>query len=177
MMEQVPSSSVPPDDSEGSIPARFRAQAARTPAAIAVRARAAALTYADLDRWSDAIAARLLQDLDDSCEPVPFLLPQGPLAIACTLGVLKSGKFYVPLDPSWKIDRTTEIVARLDARLVVVDPEFAGFVRGRIDVPVLELTGDAPTQPSCVDVGVRPDQPAYVYFTSGTTGPPSRAPS
>jgi amino acid adenylation domain-containing protein len=172
MIEQVPSSSVPPDDSDGSIPARFRAQAARTPDAIAVRSRAADLTYADLDHWSDAIAAQLLQDLDYSCEPVPFLLPQSPLAIACTLGVLKSGKFYVPLDPSWKIERTAEIVGRLAARLVVVDPEFAGFIRGCMNVPVFELRSDPPTQLHAVDVGIRPDQPAYVYFTSGTTGPP-----
>ena len=86
---------------ERSIPERFKEQVERAPDGIAVRTRTCQLSYARRDSWSDAIAADLLERLDASQEPVPFLLPQGPLAIAATIGILKAGKFYVPIDPSW----------------------------------------------------------------------------
>jgi non-ribosomal peptide synthetase component F len=107
----------PPGDIEQSIPDHFARQVARAPEAVAVRTRAGELSYARLDGWSNAIAAELLR-LGPACEPVPFLLPQGPLAIAATLGILKAGKFYAPLDPAWGKDRAAELVRELDTRPV-----------------------------------------------------------
>jgi acyl-coenzyme A synthetase/AMP-(fatty) acid ligase len=78
------------DDIEQSIPERFKQQVAQAPGSIAVRTRTSELSFARLDSWSNAIAAELLR-LGAGSEPVPFLLPQGPLAIATTLGILKAG--------------------------------------------------------------------------------------
>jgi amino acid adenylation domain-containing protein len=137
-----------------------------------VRTRACDLTYLRLDRWSDSIAVQLLGRLGRPSEPVPFLLSQGPLAIATTLGILKAGKFYVPLDPSWGTERAIEIVRRMEARVFLTDGEFATAVRGRTDAIVVELS-DAPSiADGPVHLDIDPDQPAYVYFTSGSTGPP-----
>jgi amino acid adenylation domain-containing protein len=159
---------------ERSVPERFREQVASAPDSVAVRTRTAELSYERLDRWSDAIAAQLLSHLDFRSEPVPFLLAQGPLAIATTLAILKAGKFYVPLDPSWGAQRVIDLVEELDARLVLTSGEFAPAIRGRLgDASLLELSSDDPEVVGApVHVTSAPDEPAYVYFTSGSTGRP-----
>jgi amino acid adenylation domain-containing protein len=161
-----------PDDVEQSIPERFSKQVAHAPESLAIRTRTCELSFARLDSWSSAIAADLLRRLGARSEPVPLLLPQGPLAIAATLGILKAGKFYAPLDPAWGSRRATALVGDLNARVLLTDAEFAPSLRIR-GVDVIELSPGPPadTAPT-VDVSVRPDDPAYVYFTSGSTGPP-----
>ena len=104
-MERV---SIQPEEIERSIPERFKEQVERAPDGIAVRTRTRQLSYACLDSSVDAIAADLLERLGESPEPVPFLLPQGPLAIAATIGILKAGKFYVPIVSVLGIQRTTD---------------------------------------------------------------------
>lgn len=158
------------DDIDQSIPERFARQVARAPDAVAVRTRASELSYARLDHWSSAVAAELLRRLGPTSEPVPFLLPQGPLAIAATLGILKAGKFYAPLDPAWGSRRAAELVRELDARLVLTDAELAASVRD-CGATVLTLSPDPESGPP-IDVRVPAGQPAYVYFTSGSTGRP-----
>ena len=161
------------DEIERSIPERFRDHLARAPGNIAVRTRTLELSYARLDAWSDAIAAQLLGRLDECREPVPFLLPQGPLAIATTLGILKAGKFYVPIDPSWGPQRAASLVRELNARILLTDGEFAPVVRDLGDAVVIELPSDIPTVAGApVHIETPADAPAYVYFTSGSTGRP-----
>ena len=158
---------------ERSIPERFKEQVERAPDGIAVRTRTCQLSYARLDSWSDAIAADLLERLDASQEPVPFLLPQGPLAIAATIGILKTGKFYVPIDPSWGMQRATELVGELDARVLLTDAEFSQALRHRIGAAIVELPPEPPgVDVPSVHVRTVADQPAYIYFTSGSTGRP-----
>ena len=133
---------VSPGNIEQSIPERFKKHVARAPDSIAVRTRTCELSFARLDSWSNTIAATLLR-LGAGSEPVPFLLPQGPLAIATTLGILKAGKFYVPLDPAWGSRRATALVSDLNARVLLTDAEFAPSLRGR-GLDIIELSPDPP---------------------------------
>src|SRR5215510_14803452 len=159
------------EDIEQTISERFKAVARDAPDALAVRTRARDVSFSLLDAWSDALAADLLDRLGAGSEPVPFLLPQGPLAIATTLAILKTGKFYVPIDPSWGPQRARELVGALNARVVLTDtvsrPSFEGNGVGVIELRPEPLAGGR-----SVNVDVRPDQAAYVYFTSGSTGRP-----
>ncbi len=155
---------------EQSIPDRFNAIVALAPDSIAVRTRTCELSFARLDGWSNAVATELVRRLGPTSEPVPFLLPQGPLAIATTLGILKTGKFYVPLDPSWGSRRAAELVRELDARVVLADVEFAASLRD-CGATVVTLPPEPGAGPP-IDVSVPAGQPAYVYFTSGSTGRP-----
>jgi len=161
------------EEIERSIPERFREQVERAPDGIAVRTRTRQLSYGRLDSWSNAIAADLLNRLDVSPEPVPFLLPQGPLAIAATIGILKAGKFYVPIDPSWGEQRTIDLVGELHARVFLTDAEFSQAFRNRIGASIVELSPEPPAvDVPPVHVKTVADQPAYIYFTSGSTGRP-----
>ena len=158
------------EDIEQSIPDRFKGIVALVPDSIAVRTRSCELSFGRLDGWSNAVATELVRRLGPTSEPVPFLLPQGPLAIATTLGILKTGKFYVPLDPSWGSRRAAELVRELDARVVLADVEFAASLRD-CGATVVTLPPEPGAGPP-IDVSVPAGQPAYVYFTSGSTGRP-----
>jgi amino acid adenylation domain-containing protein len=172
-MRRSVSPPIQPEEIERSIPERFKEQVERAPDAVAVRTRTRQLSYARLDSWSNAIAADLLDRLDAAPEPVPFLLPQGPLAIAATIGILKAGKFYVPLDPSWGAQRTTDLVGELHARAFLTDAEFSQAFRNCIAAAIVELSPEPPAvDVPPVQMKTVADQPAYIYFTSGSTGRP-----
>jgi len=162
---------VPIEVCDTTIPAAFRAMVAASPDHVAVRTYTHELSYARLDAWSDAIAGQLLDRVGVVHQPVPFLLPQGPLAIATTLAILKTGSFYVPLDSSWGSKRTVDVVRALNASVILTHAELAPSLP-RLDAAVIVPSPEPALAVPAVHVEISPDQPAYVYFTSGSTGRP-----
>ena len=160
-------------DVEQSLAARFALQVSAHGSCQALEDRSGSLTYDELDRWSNGIAHAVLERLGAGSEPVPLLFHQGAASTAATLGVLKSGKAYVPLDPDDPSARLRRLLERLGARLVLHDSETharASSLRGRL--PLLNVERSASADASRVEIDVTPDDVAYVFFTSGSTGEP-----
>jgi amino acid adenylation domain-containing protein len=160
---------------EQSVPQRFEAQVRRYPDRLAVKTRAHAWTYDALNREANRLARAILARRGSAAEPIAVLLDQGAPAIAAIFGVLKAGKFYVPLDPTFPHARLTAMLEDSQASLLVTDNGQAGLAeelaqdRSRI----LNIdTHDANL--SCNDLGVAypPDTLAYLLYTSGSTGQP-----
>ncbi|MFI7531769.1 amino acid adenylation domain-containing protein [Streptosporangium sp. NPDC049376] len=166
-------------------------QAARTPEAPAVVTAEATLTYGDLDRAADAVAAGLRPLLDSGpVEPrVGLALTASPEAIVALLGVLKAGAAYVPLDPAQPVERLTALLRDAGVAAVIADEAgFAGFtgltggpVVTRADLaawtsrvaPAREPAKEPTREPvRGRPVPRHPDQAAYVIYTSGSTGSP-----
>lgn len=166
----VPFEPFEPRDIEQSIPSRFAAQVARHAQRIAIATPAGRLSYQALNARANRIANMLIEHLGRSSEPVAFLAPQSAAAIATTLGILKAGKCYVPLDPGWGDAQLHQVIGQSGARLVLVTPALAARVA---DCERL-LIGDAETPFADADPQARvsADAPAYIYYTSGTTGRP-----
>ena len=159
------------DAIEQSISSRFEQQVDRDPGRIAVRTRGDELTYAELDAWADQIACAVLERLGEGQEPVGILLAQGPSAVAAILGVLKAGKFYVPLDPSFPAARLAGTLEWVGATLVATDSENVALARQQGDVLAvdrLRSAGDGGLRRGLASRG----DIAYVFFTSGSTGAP-----
>jgi amino acid adenylation domain-containing protein len=133
----------------------FAVQAARTPDAPAVIFGAETVTYGELDARSARIARRLGAAGAGPEVAVGVLLERTPDLVAALLGVLRSGSFYVPLDPAYPEARTTFILEDSGARLMV-------------DAELLDLDGDYPE----LGGGASPGNLAYVIYTSGSTGRP-----
>ncbi|WGF87874.1 amino acid adenylation domain-containing protein [Marinivivus vitaminiproducens] len=148
----------------------FEAQAARTPEAIAVSDGRSSLTFCELDREADAIAAALAGMGAGPERCVGVCLGRTPRLIAALLGVLKAGAAYVALDPDYPEDRLDFIAE--DAGLDVVLVEGAGlpFASGRTLRP-LDLTRLA-ALPRAQPRQARADDLAYIIYTSGSTGRP-----
>ncbi|MEV0231420.1 amino acid adenylation domain-containing protein [Nonomuraea sp. NPDC050786] len=133
----------------GSVPERFAAQAARTPDAVAVEHGGHTLTYAELDAWSDRVAA----GLDVAPEtPVALLMERSPDLVVAQLAVLKAGGCYVPLDPGQPEARLAWLLEDSGARTVLT----------RLEAGEERFTS-RPADPRSA---------AYVMYTSGSTGTP-----
>ncbi|MEE1781909.1 amino acid adenylation domain-containing protein, partial [Streptomyces sp. SP17BM10] len=154
----------------------FAELAGWAPAAEAVVAEAGSLSYGELDARSNRLAHKLLAAGVRPEDRVALLMERSPELVVAILGVLKAGGAYVPLDPRFPAARMRHILAETGAAVLIADAadDAAGFgLDEDADLTVLEAAAalaDGPTHGPGVDV--RPDQLAYVMFTSGSTGLP-----
>jgi pristinamycin I synthase-3/4 len=144
-----------------TVPARFAAQASRTPDAAALVFRGAALSYGELDRRAAAFAGRLRAAGAGAGKRVVLLLERSPELVAALLGVWKAGGAAVLLDPAAPAARTSDLLA---------DAEPAAVIRPG-DVPGGTAPAD-PIAPLDPPHPVTPADLAYLIYTSGTTGRP-----
>ncbi|MEZ5964292.1 MAG: LLM class flavin-dependent oxidoreductase [Planctomycetota bacterium] len=151
--------------------AQFRAQVARTPAAIAVRARGKSLTYRELDVRSDRLAAQLrTQGVGPDTLVGVFMRRSIELPVAL-LGILKAGGAYVPLDPDYPRDRVAMMVEDAKLYAAVVDAESRDHFPAS-DVPLVDVGDSAAGVAGQEEDRATPAHLAYVIFTSGSTGRP-----
>jgi amino acid adenylation domain-containing protein len=138
-------------------------------------------TYAELNaranRLGRALIARGL-----SREGVVAVVTERDLDwAAAVLAIFKAGGAYLPIEPGFPADRIATTLTRADCRLVLTEPGS----RGALDAAAAALPGvevlsiDAAYEEDHPDddlrVPVAPDQLAYIYFTSGSTGEPKGA--
>ncbi|GHJ35185.1 non-ribosomal peptide synthetase [Streptomyces sp. TS71-3] len=104
-------------------------------------------------------------------DTVAVTLPKGAAQITAVLGVLAAGAAYVPVGVDQPAARR-ELIHRLsNAAVAVTDDEHAPLVERAGGVAVLRLSEAARAEPAPVS-GARPEDPAYLLFTSGSTGEP-----
>jgi len=153
-----------------SIAALFREQAMRTPQEIAVRSAGEAVSYAELDTRSDAVARGLRARgvARDVC--VGVCMERSIDMVVAVLAILKAGGAYVPLDPAYPTARTRYMTERAAIRTVLVSTQTRAALETAeselVDLESVAIAGDG-TLPD-----VDPDALAYVIFTSGSTGVP-----
>ncbi|MEU1294364.1 amino acid adenylation domain-containing protein [Streptomyces sp. NPDC005840] len=125
-----------------------------------------ALSYGELAdralRTAGALAARGVRPGDT----VAVTLPKGPDQIVAVLGVLAAGAAYVPLGVDQPDARRDRIRRTAGFGLALTD----GRPLDGVDtLPVAEAVR---AEPLPAPLPVDPEQPAYVLFTSGSTGEP-----
>ena len=96
---------------DGCLHELIAAQAARTPAAIAVVAGDRALTYATLEQRANRLAQHLRTVGVGSETRVGVCFDRSLNLVVTFLAVLKAGGVYVPLDPSYPPDRLAFMLA------------------------------------------------------------------
>lgn len=143
----------------------FRLCAARAPERDAIIAPDRVMTYGELDEASDRIATAIHAAYEGT-DPVAVFLPRGWRAVVALMGVLKSGRPYVPLDPSYPGERLAYMLRNSGACLVVAigATDFVG-------VPAIEFDAALRTAPAPAPAGERSPL-AYIIYTSGSTGHP-----
>ncbi|MGW1204587.1 non-ribosomal peptide synthetase [Streptomyces cyaneofuscatus] len=146
----------------------IRAQAGRTPDAVAVRWADGHLTYRELDERANAFAARAVDRGITPGSRIAVRLDRGPDLICAALGILKAGAAFVPVDPKFPLARVEGICADAEVSAIVAEAHEAGELAAVAPVLVLDGAG-APAGPA---VPVGPSDLACVYYTSGSTGSP-----
>ncbi|WP_438025455.1 amino acid adenylation domain-containing protein [Sorangium sp. So ce233] len=167
-----------------SYAARFHAQVARTPDAVAVSCGDRRLTYAALNRDANRVAHALLARGVGPEQRVALVDDRGIELLTMILAVFKAGGAYVPLEPAYPAERVAQILASSEPRVVLTRDRHRAALESafpllagprRPEVVTLEdaLRAGAPDEDPEERGGA--DHLAYVIYTSGSTGVPKGA--
>jgi Acyl-CoA synthetases (AMP-forming)/AMP-acid ligases II len=138
----------------------------------------ARLSFSDLDRLSDRVAAGLAHRGVRMGDLVALVLPDGPELPVCYLAAAKIGAVTAAL--ACDQPRRAEAIERLDPAIVVTTAAHARLGAGR-ELVVLPGSGGQPVEslrpllraePPPPPLPPDPLRPVAVVFTAGTTGSP-----
>src|SRR5215218_7948552 len=163
------------EETEQSIPQRFEQQVSRYPDRLAVKTRNHQLSYAALNKVANRVARALLAQRGEGAESIALLLEHDALMIAAILGVLKAGKVYVPLDPSFPYARNAYILEDSQAGLIITNNENRSLAESLSEnghsLINIDESGAAPSDEN-VGLPISADDLANIIYTSGSTGQP-----
>ncbi|KAK2616710.1 hypothetical protein QQS21_000322 [Conoideocrella luteorostrata] len=133
-------------------------------------------TYAQLHDYSTRFATHLQSCGVETGMAVPFCFDRSPSTVASMLAILKSGGACLALDPSYPIQRLKAIIGITHARVIVCEEKYADIFDDLLDdVQIVKVSPQLWTSiPVATDyrASVTPSDPAFVNFTSGSTGVP-----
>lgn len=149
----------------------FERQVQQYPNQLAVRDETTSLSYKGLKELSDIVAQNLLMCKDES-KLIGVLLERSVYTIATLLGILKAGKSYIPLDPTFPINRLQYIINHSGLKTIISDQnENLSFQRCNI-ISLSEVLKNSEKKKEHVLPKVKPKDTAYIIYTSGSTGNP-----
>ena len=129
------------------------------------------MTFAELERRSNAFAAYLLQTFGEDRTPVLIYGHKELTVPVCMFGALKAGRGYVPVDTTFPVERVRQITEELRPSVIVDLYDLGLDAEVVVNAAKLEeiLSFDATVSR---DHWIKPEQTAYMLFTSGSTGKP-----
>ena len=155
----------------------FEAQVARTPTQVALILGQLTrditeqhLTYEELNQRANQLAHYLASQGIGPDKIVGVYLERSLDLVVALLAILKTGAAYLPLDPTYPLDRLAFMVADSQAPFIITQPELP-LPPHQAEV-ILINTPLPPAPISNLPSQITPDQPMYVIYTSGSTGQP-----
>lgn len=154
------------------------ARASETPNAPALSARGQMMSYGEANDRANQIAHYLISlGLGSAGKDaiVGICLDRSASAVVCTLGVLKAGAAYLPLDPSYPIERLAFMLNDAQPQVLITSNDMAAQLPPgpwrvmAIDRDETLIAGHSTDTP---DIEITAQQLAYVIYTSGSTGRP-----
>ncbi|MBP6698904.1 MAG: amino acid adenylation domain-containing protein, partial [Flavobacteriales bacterium] len=131
------------------------------------------LTYTQLDERSERLAAVLLTHGVGPDRTVGLCLERSPELVISVLGVLRAGGCYVPIDPAYPNDRIALMLEDAQPPVVITDRAHQHLFKGTkakvLLIEDIDLENGPRFEGECP---AKPENLAYVLFTSGSTGQP-----
>ncbi|MFE9323052.1 amino acid adenylation domain-containing protein [Nocardia sp. NPDC052278] len=169
--------SVPPQ----TLPDILSAGARIDPDAIAITAGDLSMSYGELDAWSNRFARVLLGRGVGREVFVILALTRSLESVVAVWALAKSGAAFLPLDPSYPVERIEHMLSDSKAPIGVTVTATGETLPGTIDWLLLDdlntirrvmLVSDAPITDEERGGPINIDQTAYLIYTSGSTGKP-----
>ena len=160
-----------------ALSALFEEIAAQAPASVALTTAGRDVSYAELNETANRVAWRLIGLGVRRGSLVGLCMERSCDMIAGMLGILKAGGAYVPLDPDYPADRLAFMLRDSRVPVTLVHAPTADRLlplTGKEGLLSLDAGNADPRrgQATNPEVGVTADDPAYVMYTSGSTGSP-----
>lgn len=160
-------------DTSKTIIDHFRRQAADHPEQIAVVFQDKKLTYGELDRLTDRLAAYLVTKGAGPDKKIGVMIDRSELLSIYPLSILKAGAAFVPLDFHFPEDRLSYMIENTNMEIILTDQNLVRKSVPNFDGLVFDSTqlADLP-DPETITSGPKPEDAFVVIYTSGTTGRP-----
>lgn len=172
-----------PEITHGLLHQLVEAQVIQRPTAAAIHAWDGDLSYRELDNVASLMAVVLRAKYAVQAGTlVPLIMEKSKWTMAAMLAILKAGGAFVPVatEPPSRMDR---VLSQLpDGTPVVTSQLYEALVGARVKETKMLVVGEqlmnrlmpasSPPKLSCSPNWAKPGAPAYVIFTSGTTGDP-----
>ncbi len=167
------------------LPEMIRAFAEATPQKIALIQDVRQLSYGDLDKVMDRVAAALQREGVKPAASVAICAGTSIEYTSVFLGALRAGIAVAPIAPSSTADSIVDMIADCDAKVFFVDHAVAselGEKLGRVKAKLVGLDDGAPgvrqdqflapEDAKPAPVMITEDMPFNIIYSSGTTGTP-----
>jgi amino acid adenylation domain-containing protein len=165
----------PIEDVETSIPARFEKLVHKFPDRVAIKTQNEAFTYDELNKYANRMAYKILNGCGEGNRPLAILMEHGADVLAAILAVLKAGKLYVPLDPTYPVERLRYMLQDAQPELILAHHRTVTLAH---EIGGQEFRVTNANEIGChnadgnLKLALSPDTLAYVIYTSGSTGQP-----
>ena len=163
------------EDIEQSISERFEQQVEKYPKNIAVKTKDDEWSYDELNKTANRMAKKILALCGSGQDRIGLLFEHGAQMIAGIFAVLKAGKTYVPLDPSFPVKRISYMLG--DSQIIAILTNNTNLVLAESlsnnKLQILNIDNIEPsTFANNINLSISPDSVAYILYTSGSTGQP-----
>lgn len=135
----------------------FEQQAERTPDALAAVFQNQQLTFAELNRRANQVAAYLKEEGVNAETAVGVRIEPSLEMLIAVLGIMKAGGAYIPLDPRNPQQRIDQVLQDAGASILLTREVLTKAYANGTDNPEASPSGD---------------NLAYIIYTSGSTGQP-----
>lgn len=150
----------------------FQQQVKKNPDKVAIIYRQHRISYHSLNILSDTLASYLQKKGAHSGQPIAFFLPRSPDAIIAMLAILKTGGAYVPIDTNYPAERISLMLQDCDPVLILTSSSYAKHLP-ETNIPRILVNAPLPeTSTKSLLPEISQNDPAYILYTSGTTGKP-----
>ncbi|WP_166924923.1 non-ribosomal peptide synthetase [Flavobacterium poyangense] len=152
----------------------FEEQVKRTPDNPALKDDFKTYSYTALDKLSNQIAEHLLSVYgQEDKTPIAVLLGRSADMVAVLLGILKTGRSYIPLDPNFPKDRLEYIIDNSQSQTLIYEKQYRLSSSDAVTKLALEdLLEVIKEYEGVVSEIISPKDTAYIIYTSGSTGNP-----
>ena len=154
----------------------FEETCKRFPDNIAVADESSSVTFNELKTRSQQAGTMIASELKNHCVPIAIYIDKSPALVEAMLSVLYSGNFYVVLDTQMPLERVRRIFETLQPAAILTDRAYIDKVKfdeiktfyiedstsTEIDIKLLSRLRSHMTE----------RDPAYILYTSGSTGQP-----
>ncbi|UYZ38400.1 amino acid adenylation domain-containing protein [Clostridium beijerinckii] len=150
----------------------FEEQAMKTPNKIALEFKEKTLTYKELNERSNQLANHLREKGIDNKSIVTIIETHSIELLISILGVLKAGAAYLPIDPSYPIERVNYMIDDSKSNLLLTNFRISDEIKFKGNI--ININNDDLQGCSKDDLKITNSlrDLVYIIYTSGSTGKP-----